>query len=58
MYRQLYDVEERGKTLDPQGLFELRQRDAVPIWNRFDGCNLREAVNPGVIEVDMLVRVR
>jgi transposase len=36
MYRQLYDVEERGKTLDTQGLFELRQRDAVPIWNRFD----------------------
>jgi hypothetical protein len=35
LYRQLYDVEERGKTLDAQGLLELRQRDAVPIWNRF-----------------------
>ena len=34
-YRQLYDVEERGKTLDAQGRFELRQRDAVPIWERF-----------------------
>jgi transposase len=34
-YRQLYDVEERGKILDVQGIFELRQRDAVPIWNRF-----------------------
>ena len=34
-YRQLYDVEERGKTLDVQGIFQLRQRDAVPIWNRF-----------------------
>ena len=34
-YRQLYDVEERGKTLDTLGIFELRQRGAVPIWNRF-----------------------
>jgi transposase len=35
LYRQIYDVEERGKTLDAQGLLELRQRDAVPIWGRF-----------------------
>ena len=35
LYRQLYDVEERGKTLDAQGRFELRQRDAVRIWERF-----------------------
>jgi hypothetical protein len=34
LYRQLYDVEERAKTLDTQGRYELRQRDAVPIWNR------------------------
>jgi transposase len=34
-YRQLYDVEERGKTLDAEGRLALRQRDAVPIWNRF-----------------------
>jgi len=33
-YRQLYDVEERGKTLDAGARRELRQRDAVPIWNR------------------------
>jgi len=33
-YRQLYDVEERGKTLDAAGRRELRQRDAVPIWDR------------------------
>ena len=33
-YRQLYDVEERAKTLDAAGRLELRQRDAVPIWNR------------------------
>jgi transposase len=35
IFRQLYDVEERGKTLDVQGLLELRQRDAVPLWDRF-----------------------
>ncbi len=35
LYRQLYDVEERGKTLNAQARFELRQRDAVPIWVRF-----------------------
>jgi transposase len=35
LYRQLYDVEERGKTLNVQDLFTLRQRDAVPIWDRF-----------------------
>ena len=33
-YRQLYDVEERGKTLDATARQQLRQRDAVPIWNR------------------------
>ncbi|MFH1111073.1 MAG: IS66 family transposase [Planctomycetota bacterium] len=35
-YRQLYDVEERGKTLDAAARRELRQRDAVPIWNRME----------------------
>jgi hypothetical protein len=34
LYRQLYEVEERGKTLDAAARRELRQRDAVPIWNR------------------------
>jgi transposase len=33
-YHQLYDVEERGKTLDAAARHQLRQRDAVPIWNR------------------------
>jgi len=33
-YRQLYDVEERGKTLDAAAHHQLRQREAVPIWNR------------------------
>jgi hypothetical protein len=33
-YRQLYDVEERGKTLTAGARWELRQREAVPIWNR------------------------
>jgi hypothetical protein len=35
LYRQLYDVEERGKMLGLQGRVELRQRDAVAIWTRF-----------------------
>ena len=35
-YRQLYDVEERAKTLDAAARRELRQRDAVPIWNRME----------------------
>jgi transposase len=33
-YRQLYEVEERGKTLHAEARRELRQRDAVPIWIR------------------------
>jgi len=33
-YRQLYDVEERGKTLDATQRHQLRQREALPIWNR------------------------
>ena len=33
-YHQLYEVEERGKTLDVAARHQLRQRDAVPIWNR------------------------
>ena len=34
-YSQLYDVEERGKTLTAAERHALRQRDAVPIWSRF-----------------------
>jgi len=34
-YRQLYDVEERGKLLDAAARLALRQSDAVPIWQRF-----------------------
>jgi transposase len=33
-YRQLYDVEERAKTLDAAARWELRQRDSLPIWDR------------------------
>jgi hypothetical protein len=33
-YRQLYDVEERGKMLDAAARHQLREREAVPIWNR------------------------
>jgi len=33
-YRQLYDVEERGKAFDAAARWELRQREAVPIWSR------------------------
>jgi transposase len=32
-YQQLYDVEERGKTLDAAARHQLREREAVPIWN-------------------------
>jgi transposase len=44
-YRQLYDVEERAKTLDAAGRLELRQRDAVPIWNRMERWLADDAVN-------------
>jgi hypothetical protein len=30
----LYDVEERGKTLDAAARHQLREREAVPTWNR------------------------
>ena len=33
-FGQLYDVEERGKPLDAAARGELRQRMAVPIWDR------------------------
>jgi transposase len=33
-YGQLYDVEERDKTLCATERHQLRQREAVPIWNR------------------------
>ena len=44
-YRQLYDVEERAKTLDAAGRRELRQRDAVPIWNRMESWLAGDAAN-------------
>jgi transposase len=34
-YRQLYEVEERGKPLDAAGRLALRQGESVPIWERF-----------------------
>jgi transposase len=33
-YRQLYDIEERGKTLDAAARGALRQREAAPVWDR------------------------
>ena len=33
-YRQLYNIEERGKTRDLAALSELRQREATAVWNR------------------------
>ena len=44
LYRQIYDVEERGKRCDAQGLYELRQRNALPIWNRFERWLQSESV--------------
>jgi transposase len=47
-YQQLYDVEERGKTLDAAARHQLRERDAVPIWNRMrcwlDGDTAKRAL--------------
>jgi hypothetical protein len=33
-YRQLYEIEERGKTMSAEDRGKLRQRESVPIWNR------------------------
>ena len=44
-YRQLYDVEERATTRDAAGRLELRQRDAVPIWNRMERWLAGDAAN-------------
>lgn len=35
-YHQLYDVEERGKSLDAAARLALRQREAAPVWNRIE----------------------
>jgi hypothetical protein len=43
-YHRLYAVEERGKTLDAAARHPLRQRDAVPIWNRMRHWLEREPV--------------
>jgi transposase len=43
-YRQLYDVEERAKTLDAAARWELRQRDSAPIWNRMERWLAGDAV--------------
>ena len=44
-YRQLYDVEERAKTLDAAARWVLRQRNAVPIWNRMEQWLASDAAN-------------
>jgi transposase len=43
-YRQLYEVEERGKLLDTEALWVLRQRAAVPVWQRMQHWLESEAV--------------
>ena len=47
-YRQLYEVEERGKPLEAAALGELRQREAAPIWNRMRLWLESSAVQRGV----------
>jgi transposase len=44
-YRQLYDVEERGKMLDAAARLGLRRRDALPIWNRMEQWLASDAAN-------------
>ena len=50
---QLYDIEERGKTLDATARGELRQREAAPIWNRMrlwlDGDAVKRALPQSAI---------
>jgi transposase len=36
LYRQLYDVEERGRVLGSAARHELRQRESVPLWRRLE----------------------
>jgi transposase len=52
-YGQLYDVEERGKTLEATARWELRQRDAVPIWNRMRRWLDSEAVKRALPRSDI-----
>jgi hypothetical protein len=33
-FRQLYDIEDRARTMDAAGRLELRQRESVPVMNR------------------------
>ena len=52
-FGQLYDLEERGKTLDATARGELRQREAAPIWNRMrlwlDGDAVKRALPQSAI---------
>jgi len=52
IYRQLYDVEERGKLLSVEGRFALRQREAIPIWTRFDQWLKSDKVEQALPESD------
>lgn len=36
LYRQLYDIEDRGQALPIESRQQLRQREAKPIWERID----------------------
>ena len=44
LYRQLYAVEYRGAELSTQERLELRQRDAVPIWQRIEAWLAQDEV--------------
>src|SRR5690606_12760996 len=32
-FQQLYDIEDRGKVLSPEARLELRQCEALPVWD-------------------------
>ncbi len=48
MFQELYNIEDRGKTLDPAGRLELRQAEAKPVWER-----MREYLASDVIAAAM-----
>jgi transposase len=52
-YRQLYEVEERGRPLDDAARGALRQREALPVWNRMrlwlDSASVQRALPQSAI---------
>jgi len=52
-FQELYEVEDQGSVLEPAARLELRQMEALPVWNR-----LRDYMTSGMLDLHPKAKMR